>query len=438
MALQNLPSCLPDHKSGVPFGFSSVWRPSLVCLTLLLGCAIPARSQYKLRPPAPDESITLMPGDAAVFESADERKDLPCTVTPRKPDVGFDLRFHTGFDITVPLNELSGTGQTVTVLFRVYSQSDPKHPAYFLQRFQTPFIDEDAKGNAFLQGGFDVGEGSYHVDWLMRDGAERVCSSHWDFDAAIAPKDKPMALFVRPGQVLEAALEPFVNDASRPLRQSGDSLSVRLLVNFAPQFSLSAALQRSDTDALVSILKVIQRDPHIGRISLVAFNMEDSRIVYRQDSADQIDFPALGRALRTVNLGTITVQRLGEKHSQTDFLESLIQHEMGTSTHPDAIIFAGPKAMLDVDVPQDDLRRIGDVECPVFYMNYNRNPQAVPWKDSISHAIRVFKGTEYTISRPRDLLVSTTEMVNRIVRFKHEKLAASTPSGSGASDGGAQ
>jgi hypothetical protein len=82
------------------------------------------------------------------------------------------------------------------------------------------------------------------------------------------------------------------------------------------------------------------------------------------------------------------------------------------------VVFAGPKAMLDADVPQDDLKRIGDIECPVFYLNYNPNPQAVPWRDSIGHAVKFFKGTEYTISRPRDLWFATSEMVTRIVRSK--------------------
>ena len=27
---------------------------------------------------------------------------------------------------------------------------------------------------------FDVGEGKYHIDWLMRDRSERVCSYNWD------------------------------------------------------------------------------------------------------------------------------------------------------------------------------------------------------------------------------------------------------------------
>jgi hypothetical protein len=85
--------------------------------------------------------------------------------------------------------------------------------------------------------------------------------------------------------------------------------------------------------------------------------------------------------------------------------------------------------MLNADVPQEDLRRIGDIECPVFYMNYNLNPQAVPWKDSISHAIRAFKGTEFTISRPRDLWFSTTEMFNRIIRNKRQRVVATAAAG---------
>jgi hypothetical protein len=243
--------------------------------------------------------------------------------------------------------------------------------------------------------------------------------------AELTPKDKPMPLFLGARQIAETPPQPFLNDASDVLNHtSGDNLAIKLLVNFAPQNSASAALQRSDTEALVSILKTIERDPRVSRISLVAFNMEESRIVYRQDTSGAIDFPALGKALEGMKLGTVNVQQLSQKHSETDFLEDLITREVGNAGHPDAVVFAGPKAMLNADVPESELRRIGDIECPVFYMNYNLNPQAVPWKDSISRAIRTFKGTEYTISRPRDLWFSTSEMVSRIVRHKRDKALA--------------
>jgi hypothetical protein len=401
-------------------------RAAQTVTALMLLCCLPATSQFIMKPPNPGDRITPMPSDVAIFESPEMRSEIPCTVTEHKPELGFDLRFHSGYVATVPLNELAGPGEFLTIVFRVFSEGDKAHSSYFVQHFQVPSIQEDAKGDAVLQGMFDIGEGNYHVDWLMRDRMERICSSNWDIEAALTAKDKPMTLFIAPNTIAQTAVEPFVNETGgRPIHPSEDSLNVKLLVNFAPQNSLSAALQRSDTDALVSILKTIERDPRIAHLSLVAFNIGEDRVIYRQDTAEQIDFPALGKALESMKLGTVNVLKLAEKHSDTDFLQSLIEQEIGGKSHPDAVIFAGPKALLDADVPQDDLRRIGDVECPVFYMNYNLNPQAVPWKDSISHAIRAFKGTEYTISRPRDLWTSTSEMVSRIVRSKRDRALSS-------------
>ena len=398
--------------------------PFVVCVML----SPVLRAQQIIRPPDPGGSVTLLPSDLEALESDDDRKDLPCTVISRKAEVGFDLRFHSQYDVTIPLKELEGSSEEMlTILFRVVKAEDKTHPVFFTQHIRVPMIEEDAKGEATLQGGLDVGEGKYHVAWLMRDRSERICSSRWDIDAAISAKDRPMSLFIGSGEIAQSNVEPFTEEPQIHREQPAEPspLNVRLLVNFAPQDKDSAALQRTDTDALVSILRAINRDPHVGHISLVAFNMQERRIVYRQEDAASIDFPSLGKALQSVKLGTIDLARLSQKHGDTDFLEELIEKEVGNASHPDAVIFAGPKAMLNADVPQEDLRRIGDIDCPVFYMNYNLNPQAVPWKDSISHAIRAFKGTEYTISRPRDLWFSTTEMVTRILRAKRQRSVTS-------------
>jgi hypothetical protein len=74
--------------------------------------------------------------------------------------------------------------------------------------------------------------------------------------------------------------------------------------------------------------------------------------------------------------------------------------------------------MLEENISQDSLRQIGELNFPVFYMNYNLYPQAVPWNDTISKAVKYLKGQEYTISRPRDLWYAVTEMVSRIVKWK--------------------
>ena len=363
-----------------------------------------------------------------MLESSEGRKDLPCSVTQRKPELGFDLHFHAGYDVTVPMQELAGGGNLLTIVFRVYAGSDKSKASFFVQHFTVPPIEDDAKGDAELQGVIDLGEGSYHVDWLMRDRSEHFCSSDWDMDAELSGKDKPVPLFLKPTEIAEARPHPFVNDpVPRPEVSPSEQLNLKILVNFAPQWEGSAALQRTDEDALVTILKAIERDPHVGSISLVAFNIQEGRVVYRPQPSGEIDYRALGQALQTMHLGTVNLQGLA-KNSETDFLQNLIESEVATSSHPDAVIFAGPKAMLKADVPEDDLRRIGDIECPVFYLNYNPDPQAVPWKDSISHAIRVFRGVEYTISRPRDVWVSTSEVLSKILRSKHNRTVAAAVS----------
>jgi hypothetical protein len=415
-------------RSCSPIGWAGEGVKTLAAMTVFVA-AIPCSGQHLLRAADSGEAVTPLPSDIQVLESDYTRKDIPCTVVQRKPELGFDLRFHTGFDVTLPMAELSGDGNLLTIVFRVYAQGAKASPSFFVQHFSVPAIAEDAKGDAFLQGGFDVGEGSYHVDWLMRDRSERFCSSSWDADASLSSKDKPIPLFLETKAVSESLPEPFVNeplpptDLKRPEISKNEPLNLKILVNFGPELQSSASLQRNDLDALVTILKSIERGGRIGHISLLAFNMHESRVVYRQEAAAQIDFPALGKALQTMHLGTVNLQNLA-KSSEADFLEGLIQSEVSPTSHPDAVIFAGPKAMLETDVPQQDLRRIGDIECPVFYLNYNLDPAAVPWKDSISHAIHAFRGVEFTISRPRDVWFSTEDVLARILRSKKEHALA--------------
>ena len=367
----------------------------------------------------PGGMFRLFTSDAAILESDEARKDLPCTVTPIKPALGFDLRFHAGYAVTVPLRELAGESNQLTMIFRITPEAQPDEPVLLSQRMSVPNIEEDAKGEVTLQGAFDVGDGKYHVDWLMRDRSEHVCSSNWDIQAALPPKDREMPLNIGPNVVEAADSEPFKQEPPIERVPQGAPLNVKVMVNFGPQNAYSAALQPIDTFALVSILRNVAREPRIGKLSVVAFNMQEQRIIYRQDASPQIDFPALGEALHSVSLGTVDFRRLGQKHADSEFLTNLITHEMKDGQEaPDAVIIAGPKVMLDDSLPPEPLKQIGDVSFPVFYMNYNANPQAVPWRDAIGVAVKHLKGAEFTISRPRDLFFVWTEIMGRIVKSK--------------------
>src|SRR5262249_1299920 len=150
-------------------------------------------------------------------------------------------------------------------------------------------------------------------------------------------------------------------------------VTVKVLMNFAPQNARSATLQPIDTSALVSILRTISRNPRIHKFTIVAFNLQEQRVVYRQEEADRIDFPKLGDALTSLKLGTVDFKKLTQKRGETEFLAELIRNEASPDKRPDALIFAGPKAMLEANVSQEELKEVGEPEFPVFYLNYNLN-----------------------------------------------------------------
>lgn len=373
--------------------------------------------------------------DMAVFEAHDARNDLPCQVIPSKAVLGFDLKFHAGFDISVPLKELAGSENLLTVVFRVVPDSRKDEPVYFTQKIRVPAIEEDAKGDAYLQGSFDVGEGKYQVEWLMRDRSERVCASFWETEAALPVKDKSLAVSLEEGEVAASEQEQFSDEPPVERNPADGPLSVKVLVNFAPQNATAASLQPADTSALVSILRSIQREPKITRFSVVAFNLQEQKVLYRQESADHIDFPAIGESLKTLQLGRVDVAKLAQKNSETEFLSELIRNEFkADGVSPDGMIIAGPKVMLNGKVSQEALRVVGEPEYPVFYMNYNLYPHLTPWRDSISNAVRFFKGQEFTISRPRDLWFAVTEMVSKIVKSKAGRRPPSAASSKGLNE----
>lgn len=398
-----------------------VVRYVLTALGIVLGSAMG-------QVPMASSSPRLIGTDMAVLEAGEVRKDLPCTVNPSKPVLGFDLKFHAGYDITMHMRDLAGSENMLSVLFRVSPQDKKDDYTYFTQRIRVPAVSEDAKGEAFLQGFFDVGEGNYHVDLLMKDRAERVCSFSWDTEAALPAKEKQIQMELAAGTIAGAEGDQFKDDSE--IQRSGETVNLKVLINFAPQNPHARAMRPVDTTALVSILRQIDKHPNIGKLSLVAFSMHEQKVIYRQDSAAQIDFPGLGKAVNGVTLGTVSVDQLARKNSETEFLVDLIKTELGTQAKPDAVVFAGPKVMLESNPSREALQEpASEVDFPVFYMNYNLNPQQIPWTDAIGRAVKLFKGTEFTISRPRDLWNSVTEMISRVVKSKQNKNLAATAAG---------
>lgn len=363
------------------------------------------------------KTLHLVNEDMAILESQIPRKDLPCEVKPADPTLGFDLRFHTGYNIAIPLKELAGDGNQLKMLFRVTPAANPDFPVYFQDSVDVPSIEENAGGQSAVVGHFDLGEGKYHVDFLVRDREDRICAYFWDSTAELPSRDRDLKLAITANAVELTKSNHF--EADPPIQRGAPPLlNVKVLVNFAPQNQNASALQPEDTLALVTMMRRITQSPRVGKFSVVAFNIQEQRVLYRQVSADRIDFPALGKAIEKVSPGLLDAKLLANKRGEVEFLTDLVRTETDGVDRPDALIFAGPKYMVAEGSPENELKAIESVGYPVFYLNYNVSPQTIPWRDSVGRVVRVFGGKEYTITRPRDMFFAVTEMVDRIVESK--------------------
>jgi hypothetical protein len=123
--------------------------------------------------------VRIFNTDSAILEASLARI-CPCSVSPIKPQLGFDMKFHAGYEVSIPLRDLSGSDDLLTTIFRAHAGKPEGRTGVLLAAHLPSSIEPDAHGNAYLQGYFDLGEGKYSVDFLIRDRTERVCSSYWE------------------------------------------------------------------------------------------------------------------------------------------------------------------------------------------------------------------------------------------------------------------
>ena len=369
------------------------------------------------------DTVRLKPQDEAVLEGHERRTDLTCSVSAIRPELGFDLSLHSGYEVSVPMEELAGKGNVLTAIFRVTPASPKDNQTYFYQKWAVPELSDGVRGTAHLTGRFVLGEGKYQIDWLMRDRDERACSARWQVTASRQHKDRPFELRLAPGSAAEAP-EPFLREAPVK-RDPGSGLSVLVMLHVASPNPGGTGLRTEEIPPVISILRNIARERRIGSYSVTAFNLERRQVLFRREREPEVDFPALGQAIEKDQMSTIDVKRFRQYDSEPHFLGALLAEEMGEN-HPDAVIFVGPKTSAEFAM-RGSLKELAGPRCPVFYLTYIADPASNPWRDLIGSAVKLWKGLEYTITRPRDMVTAWNEVMSRI---------ASQGGNTGSADGG--
>lgn len=387
-------------------------KPLIVLIAVLAWD--PADAQSLLQGVGPSGTVRLLPTDAAVLDLQEPRNDLACSVTPSKPGLKFDFLFQAGYQVSIPLKQLDGDENRLTVLLRVRSERHNQEPVYFVQKFRVPEI-EDPHGDAFLNGAFRLGEGIYHVDWMMRDSDERVCARFWDVEARVTGKDIPLAHRLPQDLIQPMEATSFTEEDPVERQPIGRALRVKVIVNFAPQSSDAATLGHEDLQGLAAILRKIGGEPNIGSFSIVACSLRAQNVIYRQQDSSRIDLPALGQALRPLNLASVDAKQLAVKNGEAEFLGRLVTEEMEEG-HPDGLIFVSPQYPLNL--PRETIEHLRGFEHPVFYLNYRLDPYSDTWGDAIGRVVKQLHGFEYTISRPRDLFNAWSDIMSRLLNAK--------------------
>ncbi|MBX9601276.1 MAG: hypothetical protein K2X35_09735 [Bryobacteraceae bacterium] len=345
--------------------------------------------------------VRLIHSDLAVLESGDARTDLNCGIEAVKPEPGYDAILQAGYRVSIPFSELH-SGERLAVLFRVTNEGDGSQH-YFRQVVGTGIFADDVAGEGVFDGRFRIGPGRYHVNLLVRDAGGRVCSKAWSIQTS-SPIRESGETALRPGQVEAAENATF---APQPPVEKGAGLpSIKILLHLAPVVPGAAVLDARDKEALVAMLRGFVKNPRVGRISLVVFNLDQNRVLYREPESAGIDFPALGRAVEEAAFGMVEAAAL-----QGAGLADTLRAELNTRS--DAIVFIGPAASSEKSAGEF-ARAFEGMSVPFFYWRYNPRPEIPVWGDVIDRTVSLLKGRHYSIQQPRDVLAAWPDFISRV------------------------
>jgi hypothetical protein len=161
---------------------------------ILFVLAAPAYAQTLVEPERAAEA-------RQAFDSAATGRPLRCEIAPIKPVLTFGFRFQSGYRLSFPLNQFSGSSHTLTASVRVVPEGRP--PVYLTTTRTLPQI-ADVKADGVADGLFAVGEGNYSVEVLLRDDENRACRSNWQIQAHRNGAERQLAITTPPLTVAEA------------------------------------------------------------------------------------------------------------------------------------------------------------------------------------------------------------------------------------------
>ena len=333
------------------------------------------------------------------FAQPAEGRVLRCDPSPVRPVLNFGFRFQAGYLVRVPMDQYQGKGHTWVILQRVTPEGDPSHPVYLGDKFVLPEVPKTTMSLPVV-GGFLLGEGRYHVDWLMADETGRSAVRQWTLEAQRSHADRNVQLAQPPGAVAEFSLR-----GSPKSRSADDAAPLRLtvLLDAAPMSPrrFHARLRPSDQIMLLGGLSSLLERVPTRSVRLVVFNLDQQRELYRKDAFRPEDLDSVGQVLNQTELGLVDYHVLQRPLGHLDFLAGVVNREVHEAETADVVLVMGPRPHFTDRIPPADLESSG---APRFlYLQYQPFLHATSQlPDTIRLAVKTMHGKTLVIRTPAD------------------------------------
>ena len=345
------------------------------------------------------------------FEPQAGEKSLRCEVTPIRPSLNFGFRFQAGYAVRVPMSQYSGAGHGWAIVTRITPEGGGQQPVYLASRVWLPPIP-NTKVEEEVGGGYLLGEGRYDVNWTLLDDSGRVCRGSWHVDAKPGRSERQLKLAMPPHTVADFTLR----GRSDRSRVADDAAPIRLtvLLNAAPLVPLRTRLRASDRVTLLGLLSSLLERVPTRSVRLVIFNLDQQKILLRQDAFASGALNRVAQSLNGLELGRVDYHVLQNPHGRVDFLAGLMNQELRVEAPSDVVVFLSPETRYGDKLAPTALEEPTGAIPQFLNLRFKPDFRAGPsFPDSISLATAKVKGKTIVIRTPADFAKAIEQIERR-------------------------
>ena len=273
-----------------------------------------------------------------IFEGTPPKNTLVCEIETIAPRLGFSLLHWSGFNLNVPVKQLSLDGRAPEFALTIEVTPKGGQPVYLGERFALQKILEGQtvpKGAAVsYTGGYYIGPGEYRIRFYAGDNRNKECRKTWNIKVN-AGKIPPR---MEPNQVTAVGGERW-----RGLSKDAPASRLTVIMEAAPLSPRRSMVRLSsyDRSVLLASLTTLLDQTKTTAATVIAVDPRNRKIIYSTDNFTPRELGRLARAVAQVNLGVVSLETLRGPNA-TDFMETVLATAQDSAAKSEAVVFLGP------------------------------------------------------------------------------------------------